>query len=509
MIAVLDYGSQYCHLAARRIRALGVYAEIFPNTTTAAVLKNKRVEGIILSGGPRSVYENDAPTIDKSILAMGVPILGLCYGHQLLAHALGGKVVPSSKEYGKETLTITKKSVLLQSLGKEEQVWMSHGDSVVTLPGGFSVTGRTADCKIAAYANEKRRVYGLQFHPEVQHTLHGMKILDNFLKICGSKRSYTIKGLDRKLVAEIKAKVGNNAVIMGVSGGVDSLVASTLIKMATPNIHCVFVDHGIIRKGEAEYVRRLYEKLGFRHYYYADASQIFYTRLKGITEPEEKRRIIGRTFIEVFEAKVKELKGKHGEIRFLGQGTIYPDRIESAKASQAASVIKTHHNVGGLPAKMKLKLVEPLRDLYKDEVRELGTMVGLPRDALMRHPFPGPGLAVRIVGEITAERIGIVQEADFIFTEELKKSGQYDKIWQAFAALIPVKAVGVMGDSRSYGYIIALRAVTSADGMTADWAKIPNDVLEKAASRIVKEVRGVTRVLYDITQKPPATIEYE
>lgn len=386
---------------------------------------------------------------------------------------------------------------------------MSHGDSVVQLPQGFLPTGRTQECKIAAYADERRRIYGLQFHPEVQHTLHGMRILDNFLKICGCKRNYTIKGLDKKLVAEIKAAVGNGAVIMGVSGGVDSLVASALIKKATPNIYCVFVDHGIIRKGEAEYVRKLYEKLGFRHYYYADASQIFYTRLKGVTNPEQKRRIIGNTFIEVFENKVKELKAKHGEIKFLGQGTIYPDRIESAKASKAAAVIKTHHNVGGLPQKMKLKLIEPLKDLYKDEVRQLGTIIGLPKEALMRHPFPGPGLAVRIVGDITAERIGIVQEADLIFTEELKKSGQYDKIWQAFAALLPVKAVGVMGDSRAYGYVIALRAVTSLDGMTADWAKIPADVLERTASRIVKEVRGVTRVLYDITQKPPATIEYE
>ncbi len=509
MIAVLDYGGQYCNLIARRIRTLGVYAEIFPNTTTAAELKAKKVEGIILSGGPRSVYENNAPTVDEAIFKMSVPVLGLCYGHQLIAHKLGGKVVPKSREYGKEIFTAAGKTRLLHGIGRKEQVWMSHGDSVVSLPHGFSLTGRTRECKIAAYADEKRRIYGLQFHPEVQHTLHGLKILENFLKICGCKRTYSIKGLDKRLVAEIKAAVGNGAVIMGVSGGVDSLVASALIKKATPNIYCVFVDHGIIRKGETEYVRKLYERLGFRHYYYADASQIFYTRLKGITDPEQKRRIIGNTFIEVFENKVKELKAKHGEIKFLGQGTIYPDRIESAKASKAAAVIKTHHNVGGLPRKMKLMLVEPLKDLYKDEVRQLGMMIGLPREALMRHPFPGPGLAVRIVGEITAERIGIVQEADLIFTEELRKSGQYDRIWQAFAALLPVKAVGVMGDSRSYGYIIALRAVTSLDGMTADWAKIPNEALERVASRIVKEVRGVTRVLYDVTQKPPATIEYE
>ena len=511
MIAVLDYGSQYCHLVARRIRALGIYAEIYPNNTTAAQLKQAKpkVEGIILSGGPRSVYENDAPTIDKAIFKLGIPILGICYGHQLLAHVLGGKVVPSSKEYGKELFTVLKPSALTKGLGKQEQVWMSHGDSVIQLPAGFATNGRTQECKIAAYSDERKKIYGFQFHPEVQHTLKGNKILENFIAICRAQRTYSIKGLDKKLIAEVRQKVGSGAVIMGVSGGVDSLVASALIKLATPNIYCVFVDHGIIRKGEADYVRKLYEELGFKNYYYADASQIFYTRLKGITDPEEKRKIIGKTFIEVFESKVKELKERHGQIQFLGQGTIYPDRIESAKASKAATVIKTHHNVGGLPAKMKLKLVEPLKDLYKDEVRELGKMIGLPKEALMRHPFPGPGLAVRIVGEITAERIGMVQEADFIFTDELKKSGQYDKIWQAFAALLPVKAVGVMGDSRSYGYVIALRAVNSVDGMTADWSKIPYSLLERTASRIVKQVRGVTRVVYDITQKPPATIEYE
>ena len=319
MIAVLDYGSQFAHLIARRIRALGVYSEIFPNATTAAELKRRKVEGIILSGGPRSVYENGAPTVDSDILAIGIPVLGICYGHQLLMHVLGGKVIPSSKEYGKEILTVLKKSRLLNGLSKNEQVWMSHGDSVVALPQGYILTGRTADCKMAAYANEKRRIYGVQFHPEVQHTVHGMKIISNFLDICGCKRNYSLKGIDRRIVAEIKAKVGNGSVIMGVSGGVDSLVASALVKLATPNIHCVFVDHGIIRKGEAEYVRKLYEKLGFKNYHYADASQIFYKRLKGVTDPEEKRRIIGRTFIEVFEAKVKELKAKYGEIKFLGQ----------------------------------------------------------------------------------------------------------------------------------------------------------------------------------------------
>ncbi len=507
MILVVDMGSQFAHLIARRIRALGVYAEIVLPTITAAELKSKKPEGIILSGGPRSVYEKDAFTIDKRILERGVPVLGICYGHQLIAHLLGGKVERASKEYGKEMLD-AKESRLLKGLGRKEQVWASHGDSVISAPSGFDVTGSTAECSIAAFENNEKRVYGVQFHPEVQHTTNGTIVLRNFLEICGSKKDYSIKGLDKKLISEIKEEVGNEAVMMGVSGGVDSLVASVLIRKATPNTYCVFVDHGLIRKGEAEEVAEIYRQMGFAHFSMIDASRLFLGRLKGVKDPEEKRKIIGRTFIGVFEKRVEELKKRHN-VRWLGQGTIYPDRIESAKASKQAAIIKTHHNVGGLPEKMKLKLIEPLKDLYKDEVRELGMMLGIKKELLDRHPFPGPGLAVRIVGEVTQERIDILKEADAIFIEELKKSGYYDRTWQAFAALLPVKAVGVMGDARAYGYIIALRAVTSQDAMTADWARLPEELLERISTRITKKVKGVTRVVYDITQKPPATIEYE
>ncbi len=487
---------------------MGIYSEIVRHDITAEEVKKKKASGLIISGGPRSVYAKDALGIDTGILKLGIPVLGICYGHQLLAHLLGGKVVRSRKEYGKETLTV-KKSQLLRNLGKKEQVWMSHGDSVEGLPEGFDVVGSTGECRIAAYENAGKKIYGVQFHPEVRHTVNGMKILENFAKMCGSKKDYSTKGLDRELVSRIKAAVGNSGVLMGVSGGVDSLVASVLIKKATGRIYCVFIDHGLIRKNEAEEVAETYRQMKFRHFSYVDASKLFLSRLKGVTDPEQKRKIIGKTFVEVFEKKAEELKKKHGEIKFLGQGTIYPDRIESAKSSKQASVIKTHHNVGGLPEKMKLGLIEPLKDLYKDEVRELGKQLGIRKELLERHPFPGPGLAVRIVGEVTPERIGILKEADAIFMEELKRSSYYNRTWQAFAALLPVKAVGVMGDARAYGYIIALRAVTSSDAMTADWARLPEQLLERISTRITKEVKGVTRVLYDVTQKPPATIEYE
>ncbi|MBI2664509.1 glutamine-hydrolyzing GMP synthase [Candidatus Woesearchaeota archaeon] len=507
MIIVMDFGGQYAHLIARRIRSLGVYAEIAMPATRKEEIEKLNPAGIILSGGPRSVYGEDSLAIDKEILKLGIPVLGICYGHQLLAHLLGGKVAPSSKEYGKEMLS-PKKSLLFNGLGKKEHVWASHGDSVLNPPEGFETIGSTEECRIAAFADDKRKIYGVQFHPEVVHTTNGMQILRNFVKICGSKKDYAIRGLDRKLIAEIKAAVGEEAVIMGVSGGVDSLVASALIRKATPNIHCVFVDHGLTRKGEAEEVVSLYKKLKFEHFYRIDASKLFLRKLKGVSEPEEKRKIIGKTFIDVFESQVQQLKKKN-RITFLGQGTIYPDRIESAKASGQAAVIKTHHNVGGLPEKMKLKLIEPLKELYKDEVRQLGRQLGIEKELLMRHPFPGPGLAVRILGKITPQKIAMLREADSIFTEELKKSGYYEKTWQAFAALLPGKAVGVMGDARAYGRIIALRAVTSQDAMTADWAKLPNELLERTSSRITKRIKGVTRVVYDITQKPPATIEYE
>ncbi len=509
MILVIDFGAQYCHLIARRIRQLGVRSEILHWTALVEEIKKLQPEGIILSGGPRSVYETGAPTISKEVFKLGVPVLGICYGHQLIAHLTGSRVVGSSKEYGKETMLCDNKSPLFKGLLRTEQVWMSHGDSVTELADGFRNIGSTPECKIAAYENEEEKLYGVQFHPEVQHTLHGMAILDNFLNICRAERDYTLKNLDIKMVDEVKGILGREGVIMAVSGGVDSLVAATILKKATANLHLVFVDNGLLRKGEALYVQNMFRELDFKNFHFEDASELFLNRLKGVAEPEQKRKIIGRTFIDVFEKKVSELKKKGIKITFLGQGTIYPDRIESAQPSRTADIIKTHHNVGGLPEKMKLKLIEPLRDLYKDEVRGLGKLLGIRQEFLDRHPFPGPGLSVRVLGDVTAEKLGMLREADAIFIEELKKSGYYSRTWQAFAALLPAKSVGVMGDERTYGYVIALRAVTSADAMTADWARLPHDLLESVASAIVRKVRGVNRVVYDITQKPPATIEYE
>ncbi|MBI3034173.1 glutamine-hydrolyzing GMP synthase [Candidatus Woesearchaeota archaeon] len=509
MILIIDFGSQVSHLIARRIRQLGVYSELVHWTEPVESIKSMMPEGIILSGGPRSVYEKDAPTISPGVLKLGIPVLGICYGHQLVAHLTGSRVVSSSKEYGREMMSIKKPSQLLKGMKRKEQVWMSHGDSVTELKPGFELLASTPDCKVAAYANEPAKIFGVQFHPEVQHTLNGIRILDNFLRICKAKRNYSAKGIGTRLAEEAKSRIGSMGVIMAVSGGVDSLVAATIIRKATRNIHLVFVDNGLLRKNEAEQVRKTFHELEFENFHFIDASELFLKRLKGVVEPEQKRKVIGHTFIDVFERKAAELKKRHGDIEFLGQGTIYPDRIESAQPSKTASLIKTHHNVGGLPEKMKLKTVEPLRDLYKDEVRALGRSMGISEELLERHPFPGPGLAIRVIGEVTNEKLKILREADFIFIEQLKKHGFYKKTWQALAALLPVKAVGVMGDERTYSYIIALRAVTSSDAMTADWAKLPYTLLERASSDIVKNVKGVNRVLYDITQKPPATIEYE
>ena len=507
MIIVVDMGGQYSHLIARRIRNLGVYSQLVPPSIPVREIKRMNPEGIILSGGPKSVYASDGFKIKRALLNLGIPVLGICYGHQLLAHFMGGKVVPGSKEYGRETLEVGR-SRILRGLKKKENVWASHGDEVFRPPRGFRVVGKTEECKIAVFENNTKKIYGMQFHPEVHHTPGGRVILENFLKICGCKKKYSFKGMGKRLVKEIKNQIGAGAVIMAVSGGVDSLVASVLIRKATPDIYCVFVDNGLIRKGEKEEVAELYRNLGFRHFYAVDSASLFLDKLKGVEDPERKRKIIGETFIKVFESKADELKKRH-EIKFLGQGTIYPDRIESAKSSPQADVIKTHHNVGGLPEEMKLELVEPLKDLYKDEVRHLGRLLRIERKNLYRHPFPGPGLGVRIIGEVTAEKAGILREADAIFMDELKKSGYYEKTWQAFAALLPLKAVGVMGDSRTEGHIIALRAVTSIDAMTADWARLPAALLERVSNRITKQVKGVARVVYDITQKPPGTIEFE
>ena len=450
--------------------------------------------------------------MDRKILDLGIPIFGICYGLQLMAKFVGGEVLAGKlKEFGKKILYVKKNGKLLKGLSRKEQVWMSHGDLVTKLPKDFEILASTDSCPIAAFENNSKKLYGIQFHAEVVHTPKGSQILKNFIfDICKAKKYWHMKNLSKKLIKEIKKEVGKNSVIMGVSGGVDSTVAATLMHKAIGNrLYCVFVDHGLIRKNEAEEVKNFFEKkLKFKHFYFVDASILFLEKLKGVTDPEEKRKIIGHTFIEVFESKVIELEKKHPTIKFLGQGTIYPDRIESAQPTKYASKIKSHHNIT-LPDKMKLKVIEPLKEFYKDEVRKLGKELKIPAEILNRHPFPGPGLAIRILGEVTEERLKILREADYIFIEELKKSGYYDMTWQAFAALLPVKAVGVMGDARTYEYIISLRAVTSIDAMTADWAKLPNELLEKISTRIINEVRGVNRLVYDISQKPPATIEYE
>ncbi|MBI2660183.1 glutamine-hydrolyzing GMP synthase [Candidatus Woesearchaeota archaeon] len=512
MILVLNFGAQYAHLIARRVRELGVYSEILPCDVSLKEIGKLKPDGIILSGGPASVYEPNSPTMDRKILGLGIPVLGICYGLQLIAKFVGGEVLAGKlKEFGSRELIVKKNGKLLKGLSRKEQIWMSHGDLVEMLPKDFEVLASTDSCPIAAFENNARRIYGAQFHVEVAHTPKGTQILKNFVfDICKAKKDWQIESISKKLVKEIKKEVGKSSVIMGVSGGVDSTVAATLLHKALGSkLYCVFVDHGLIRKGEAEEVKNFFErKLNFKHFYFIDASHIFLEKLKGITEPEEKRKIIGHTFIEVFESKVLELEKKHKDIKFLGQGTIYPDRIESAQPSKYASKIKSHHNVT-LPEKMALKIIEPLKELYKDEVRKLGKELKIPDEIISRHPFPGPGLAIRILGEITDERLRILKEADYIFIEELRKFGYYDKTWQAFAALLPVKTVGVMGDARTYEYVISLRAVTSVDAMTADWAKLPNELLGSISNRIINEVRGVNRVVYDITQKPPGTIEYE
>jgi GMP synthase (glutamine-hydrolysing) len=509
MILVINFGSQYIHIITRRVRELGVYSEIVSNDIKASEIKKLNPDGIIFSGGPASVYDKGSPQIDKNIFKLNIPILAVCYGLQLVGKQFG-KVKPGIKEFGKKLLEIKKTGKILKGFSKKEQVWMSHGDVVTNLPKSFDLLASTDTCKTGAVENNKAKIYGVQFHPEVFHTTNGMKIYKNFLfDICKAKKDWRISNVKDDLIKEIKKEIKDESVIMGASGGVDSSVAAVLIhKAIKDNIYCVFIDHGFIRKNEAEEVRNSFKKSKFKHFYQIDASKIFLSKLKGILDPEEKRKIIGHTFIEVFERKVKDLERKFPKIKFLGQGTIYPDRIETAQPSKQADKIKSHHNVT-LPEKMKLKVIEPLKEFYKDEVRELGLELKIPKEIVFRHPFPGPGLAIRILGEVTKERLEILRNADYIYIEELKKSGYYNKTWQAFAALIPLKTVGVMGDARTYEYIISLRAVTSKDAMTADWAKLPDELLEKISSRIINEVKGVNRVLYDISQKPPATIEYE
>lgn len=510
MIIVLDFGGQYAHLIARRIRELGSYSEILPHNTPASKITLLRPRGIILSGGPASIYEKDAPKIKKDILKLGIPVLGICYGHQLLAEIMGGGVGKGkSGQYGSVVFNVVEKNDIFDGLKVREKGWFSHRDKVLSLPKNFNITASTKNCKIAGYKDKNNKFFGIQFHPEVAHTPAGHKILENFIyKICKEDKTWNIKNIQNKLITGIKKEIKDNLTLIGVSGGVDSLVAAALLHKAIKNkLYCVFVDNGLMRKGEVAEIEKFFNTMNFKNFYVINAQNEFLSKLKGVLDPEEKRKIIGYTFIKVFEKATKELE-KDKKIKFFAQGTIYPDRIESAQASNKASKIKSHHNVT-LPEKFNFQIIEPLRDLYKDEVRELGRSLKLPKEMVTRHPFPGPGLAIRILGEITDERLAILREADFIYIDELKKAGLYNKIWQAFVALIPVKSVGVMGDQRTYDYVITLRAVTSKDGMTADWYKIPNSILEKISNKIINEVSGINRVLFDVSQKPPSTIEYE
>lgn len=508
-IAVLDFGSQYTQVIARRIRECSVYSEIMPFNTKASDLKKRGVCGVILSGGPASVLAKGSPRPDPKIFELGVPVLGICYGLQLMGKMLGGEIVSSRRrEYGLGTLSFNGGGKLLEGIKSPIQVWNSHGDKIERLPKGFKAVGTTENSAYALVADESRRFYGMQFHPEVVHTPRGMEIIRNFLyKICGCTGDWKMSDYVERAIADIREKVGDKKVILGLSGGVDSSVAAALIHKALGDrLTCVFVDNGLLRKDERAKVERLFKDNFKMRMKTVRAEKLFLSRLAGVTDPERKRKIIGKTFVEVFDKTVKSI----GKVDFLAQGTLYPDVIESVPiAGNPASLIKSHHNVGGLPKRMKLQLLEPLRELFKDEVRALGAELGLSREVLWRHPFPGPGLGVRVVGDITKKRLDVLREADAILMDEMRSSGYYDKVWQAFAVFLPVKTVGVMGDERTYDNVIALRIVESQDAMTADWAHIPHELLAKISNRIINEVKGVNRVCLDISSKPPATIEWE
>jgi len=507
-IIILDFGSQYTQLIARVVREANVYCEIIP--FYREIIYDRSLKGIILSGSPFSVNEEKAPVVDITAIASKVPVLGICYGAQLTAKLLGGLVAKSDKrEYGRASLTVTKDDELLKGVPPVSQVWMSHSDSIQQLPPGFELLGTTESIPIAAFKSTDAaigKIYGLQFHPEVYHSVEGKTIIRNFLiNSCGCTQDWTAAHFITDSIASLKEMLGESKVVMGLSGGVDSTVAATLIHRAIGNnLYGIFVDNGVLRKNEFEQVLNTYKQLGL-NVTGVNASEHFYTKLAGKTLPEEKRKAIGKSFIDVFDEEAHKIQG----IEFLGQGTIYPDVIESAAVHGPSVTIKSHHNVGGLPDSMKLKLVEPLRSLFKDEVRKIGLELGIPRELLFRHPFPGPGLAIRILGEVTEEKVRLLQDADHIYTESLKKFDLYDKVWQAGSILLPVKSVGVMGDERTYEFTIALRAVTSVDGMTADWAHLPYDFLAHVSNEIINNVKGINRVVYDISSKPPATIEWE
>ena len=506
-IVVLDFGSQFTQLIARRLRELSVYSEILPFDTPIEEITRRQPVGIILSGGPKSVSEEGAPRCDARVFAANVPVLGICYGMQLMTDALGGEVAPAPhREFGLATIRIEENAPLFASIPGELRVWASHGDFVKAAPSGFAVTATSANAPVAAMAAPERRLYALLFHPEVAHTDRGVEILRNFaFDICGCTGDWTMASFVTEAVERIREQVGNGRVVCGLSGGVDSTVAALLVHRAIGDrLTCIFVDNGVMRLHEADQIRRRFERLHLR-LVFVDAAELFLDRLHGIVDPEQKRKIIGATFIDVFEDEAKKL----GSFDFLAQGTLYPDVIESVSVIGPSHVIKSHHNVGGLPERMRFKLVEPLRQLFKDEVRAVGKELGLDDEFVWRQPFPGPGLAVRILGEVTGSRLNLVRRADHIVAEEVKRAGWYRRLWQSFAVLLPVQSVGVMGDARTYEYTIAIRAVESKDGMTADWARLPHDLLATISSRIVNEVKGINRVVFDVSSKPPSTIEWE
>ncbi len=506
-VLILDFGSQYTQLIARRVRELNVYSEILPCNSSMEKIKTYGASAIILSGGPSSVFEEGAPSLDKEVFNLGVPVLGICYGLQLTSHLLGGKVVSSKhREYGRAVLNIIKKDdILFDGIPKNTNVWMSHGDKVEKIPDGFIQLAETNSIPFGAVKSADSKIYGVQFHPEVHHTDFGKNILSNFIfKVSGITASWNMTNFIKMETDRLRDQV-KGGVICGVSGGVDSTVCAVLLKNALGDdkVFPVFVNNGLIRKNEAEYVKALFDSMGYKLYYY-DETELFLKNLKGVDDPEKKRKIIGHTFIDVFYKASKSFSAE-----YLAQGTLYPDVIESVSFKGPSATIKTHHNVGGLPDKLNLKLIEPFRELFKDEVREVGRQLGISDEFIMRHPFPGPGLAVRVLGDITKERLDVLRDVDDIFISMLVKNDLYSKIWQAFSVLLPVKSVGVMGDNRTYENVVALRAVTSVDGMTADWYHFPHHFLAEVSNRIINEVKGVNRVCYDISSKPPATIEWE
>ena len=508
-VAILDFGSQYTHLIARRVRECGVYSEIVSYDITARQLLERKASAVILSGGPASVTWKKKPVCDMNIFNIGIPVLGICYGAQLMAQVMGGRVAKATeREYGKAVLKLRSRETLLKGLSSKETVWMSHGDKVVKLPKGFKIIGSTANASIAAMENRAKRFYGVQFHPEVVHTPKGKRILRNFIyTVAGCRKSWDMHSFVKTTIRDLKKKIGDEKVLCALSGGVDSSVLCALLNQAIgKNLIALFIDNGLLRKNEAEGVEQRYKRNYKINVKVVDAAKVFLDALRGITDPEQKRKIIGRVFIQVFERQARKL----GSIDYLAQGTLYPDVIESrSPIGGPSATIKTHHNVGGLPPDLKFRLIEPLRDLFKDEVRQLGKELGLADEIVRRQPFPGPGLAVRIIGRITKERLDILREADWILLDKIKSSGLYYQLWQSFCVLLPIKTVGVMGDERTYENVVAIRAVTSEDAMTAQWAKLPYEVLEDISNRIINEVKGINRVVYDISSKPPSTIEWE